>query len=220
MNEYDFNSLRSFPSVMHIWDAANSVALISGSENKIEAPFDGCTFYCAASVASGNTSETHTDGKNPTISMGTACDAHASLTDTGHVLLIHHTPNGDRTWTAHAIPQEYLTVTYFRGNECPHMACDAYTWFHAIGIHSLSSSKQDYVKRKVLEDKEMYKEAQTLQGWISTYCKASMYDLAWEFRNNTMTLEPLEVYRIVRNNDEGGIKAHRKTRAKKSYEML
>ena len=216
MNEFDIDSLQEFPSIEHIWKAANLVALEAGIENGIDPPFDGCTFYSSASVGIGNTSKPHHDRKNTMISMGTACDAHASLTDTGHVLFIVHTPNGDGTWTAHAIPQEYLTVTYFRGNECCHMACDLYTWFHEIGMHSLSVLMRDYVKRKALGNQQKYEEHQILRVWISTYCKASMYDLAWELRNYTLAVEPLEVYRIVRNSNDGGIRAHRNRRTQKS----
>ena len=94
------------------------------------------------------TSTLHFPATSPTWKRQTHNDKHGNLRehDTGHALFIVHTPNGDGTWTAHAIPQEYLMVTYFRGNECCHMACDLYTWFHEIGMHSLSVLMRDYVK--------------------------------------------------------------------------
>jgi hypothetical protein len=113
MNEYDKSIERRFPSTDDIWESANTVGLAAGIKKGILPPFNGCKFYSSSSLGFGNNSESHHDLKNTRVSMGAACDAHASLTDTGHVLFLVHTPIGDGTWTAHAIPQEYMCVTYF-----------------------------------------------------------------------------------------------------------
>ena len=96
------------------------------------------------------------------------------------------------------------------------MACDLYTWFHEIGMHLLSVLMRDYVKCKALGNQQTYEEHQILRIWISMYCKTSMHDLAWEFHNYTLAHEPLEVYSIVRNSNDGGIHAHRNRRTQKS----
>lgn len=222
MEDYDWQTVNAFPSVIHIWHAADSVARHSGIFEGIVPPFNGCMSFSSASVGSGNSSLNHNDRKNSTVCMGTVCDAHASLTDTSHIVFIVHTPNDDGSWTAHAIPQEYMTVTYFRGNECQHMACDANTWFQEIGRHLLKCPKErSHVQSCVLDNEDTYEEVPTMRVWLSTYCKASMYDLAWEFRCYTEALEKPEVYTIVRKSENGdGINNHRDKRKSKPQSLL
>jgi hypothetical protein len=99
------------------------------------------------------------------------------------------------------------------------MACDAFTWYKEIGTHTLFGSERQFVQEKVLENKETYLVDQTIHVWISAYCKASMYDLAWEFGNYERAEEKLEVYVVARNANMGGIAADRSRRHEKPAQI-
>jgi hypothetical protein len=134
-------------------------------------------------VGIGNSSEPHFDQKSATVVSGAYCDYHSPLTASTHLVFIVHTSDGIGNVVSNVIPQSRDAITFFRGNECCHFASDAYTWYHTIGKSSLHPARNEQVRSLIIGNEQTFAECQTERVWISVYCKASMYDLAWELRN-------------------------------------
>ncbi len=202
-----------FPSIVDLWHAADRVARESGLSKGIQPPFGSCLSYSSASVGTGNSSRPHNDTKNASVITGGICDGHVCLTkDTGHVIFVVHTKNKNGHHTAHIIPQVFMAATFFRGNNCRHMACDLYTWYHTVGHELLDSIVASRVQSIIDSLPGTFSEIQTQRVWMSCYCKASMYDLAWELRNYQAALKKPETYTMRRGKGDHQVHNSRRSR--------
>jgi hypothetical protein len=173
----------SFPSPIDIWQSGALISAMGKKGIAVLPPFLGCLAYSSSSMGIGNSSEPHFDQKSATVVSGAYCDAHAPLTASSHVVFIVHTSDGKGGIISNVIPQSRDVINFFRGNKCWHLASDAYTWYDTIGKSSLPPVSNDQVHSLIMGNEQTFAEIQSEQVWISVYCKASMYDLAWELRN-------------------------------------
>jgi hypothetical protein len=71
-------------------------------------------------------------------------------------------------------------------------------WYHTIGESSLHPSCKEQVRSLILANDQTFAVHPTKRVWISVYCKASMYDLAWEHRNYEDSWTIPQIHEIVR----------------------
>jgi hypothetical protein len=67
-----------------------------------------------------------------------------------------------------------------------------------IGKSSLSPAHREQVCSLIMGNEQTFAACQTERVWISFYCKASMYDLAWELRNYESSGTIPQIHEIVR----------------------
>jgi hypothetical protein len=189
----------SFPSPIDIWQLAALISAMGKKGIAVLPPFLGCLAYSSSSMGIGNSSEPHFDQKIATVVSGAYCDAHAPLTASSHVVFIVHTSDGKGGIISNVIPQSRDVITFFHGNECWHLASDAYTWYDTtIGKSSLPPVCKEQVHSLIMGNEQTFAEIQSERVWISVYCKASMYDLAWELHNYEASSTKPQTHEIVR----------------------